>query len=482
MHKFKSISKKWIAGSLMSGFVLAGCGSGTSNPASAGSVDSQGATTLPNGAQLSGASGTVLLESGKMTRRELTLAGGSSVVDLKLNAIVTPLQGTGADSASSGSGLKVSIQNPDLQTGETSSTEVELDASSVTQGNYRVQFVAANLPGNPIVGTFYTSVANTNMVKASYVQLSATGSLLAITASGYNLSNIIIFAFADPTTSQVDGSYLAAMQTAINNEPQGSLNFISLGGQFGLPSNFSNISQVVSNVASQIQSYNSQLKGGSISGVDLDLEGDFSPDQIQQLAQGFKAQGLLVSVAPQVYNTGSNVVASSDPSNLVLTAGSPGSNLNTYGPAIAGGNVDYIFAQTYNTGNWTVDGVSEANVQFFTAIANALNNSVKEDCSGNLSVGSSLCIPQGTQIVIGEVSNARAATNANSIFGSDGATPYNQAGVLSQLASRVTSVLQNDRYISGVMQWSLNNDYMPTGWGDSYASVGAFSTVIFGGQ
>lgn len=36
--------------------------------------------------------------------------------------------------------------------------------------------------------------------------------------------------------------------------------------------------------------------------------------------------------------------------------------------------------------------------------------------------------------------------------------------------------------IAGVMVWSLNNDYMPQDWNDTYATAGAFSTIIFGAE
>ncbi len=250
------------------------------------------------------------------------------------------------------------------------------------------------------------------------------------------------------------------------------------------PENFKNVDNVIYNITSQIDSYNHQLVGGKISGVDLDLEGAFTPETIQQLARGFKAKGLIVSVAPQVYTTGEpQDVDVANPFNLVLTAGYPGnSNLNTYGPAIAEGSVDYILAQTYNTGSWKVGGYTEGQIEFFTSIATALNNSVKDDCSANLSPTSQLCIPKQTHIVIGEVSNAGASGNVNNIFGSNGTTSYSQANVLSQLKTQIDNVITNQNNISGVMQWSLNNDYMPNGWSDNYAKSGAFSGTIFNAQ
>ena len=174
---------------------------------------------------------------------------------------------------------------------------------------------------------------------------------------------------------------------------------------------------IINNVSGQIAAYNAKLIGGKISGVDLDLEGSIDAATITALAQAFNAKGL-VAAAPQVINlsAGSNVEPA-NPTNLGLSSGG---NNNQYGPAIAAGYVDYILAQTYNSGGWTVGGVEENNVNFFATISQALNNSVKSSCTGV----TTLCIPQNVQIAIGEPSNAGASGTLNNIFGSTGTTYY----------------------------------------------------------
>jgi chitinase len=322
------------------------------------------------------------------------------------------------------------------------------------------------------------SSANADMIKASYLQLDAVGSLGSVTQSGYASSNILLFAFANLTSPNVNPTYLAAMQTAINNESPGTLNILSIGGQYATSAaiNIHTVNAIVSNVSGQIDGYNAQLRNGKISGVDLDLENEIDAETISALAKAFKTRGFSVSAAPQVYLTSGNQVNSADPFNLALTSG--GAH-NQYGPAIASGYVDYIFAQTYNTGGWTVDNHQENDVGFFSAIARALNSTVKNDCRNS----GVLCIPSTTKIAIGQVANAGASGTMNNVFASNGSISYNQAAILGSLSSQWKAMQadpSNYGYIKGIMQWSLNNDYMPNGWGDTFATPGAFSATLFG--
>uniref|UniRef100_UPI0018F0F2A8 glycosyl hydrolase family 18 protein n=1 Tax=Vibrio cholerae TaxID=666 RepID=UPI0018F0F2A8 len=90
--------------------------------------------------------------------------------------------------------------------------------------------------------------------------------------------NMLIFAFADTTTSAINQDYLIQIQTAINSEAAGTINLLSIGGANNSNiSDSTDVSTLVSNIVTQINTYNQQLQGGKISGVDLDLEGSFSP-------------------------------------------------------------------------------------------------------------------------------------------------------------------------------------------------------------
>lgn len=326
-----------------------------------------------------------------------------------------------------------------------------------------------------------TSTAATDMLKVAYIDV--TGDVSAITASGYAAPNILVFAFADVTTNQMKPTWLANIVTAVKNEQPGALNFLSLGGQYGDAATFSStgLTAATQHILAQIDSINSQLPDGKkINGVDLDLENQgWTPDMIATLAHNFKAAGLLVSVAPQLYTADASLSSdldSANPTNLGMTSAG---NSNDYQQAVASGDVDYIFAQTYNTSGWTIDGYSENQLEFFTAVSQALNNSVKDSCSAT---ATSACIPSSVKIAIGEPSNGAASGNANNIFGSSGDTSYDQSSILAGLMSAWSNVQTSAPHISGIMEWSLNNDYNPSGFGagDSYAKAGAFTSAIFG--
>lgn len=341
---------------------------------------------------------------------------------------------------------------------------------------------------NPITTDKTTTQATTNkLIKAAYVQLDASGSLSAISSNGYKAANVIIFGFADTSSATTNSAYKTAIQNAINSESSGTVNLLSIGGQ--TVSSMSDTATIVSNITTQISAYNSELTGGKIDGVDLDLEGGFTAEQIKALASGFKNNGLKVSVAPQVYLSSGSEVDSNNPTNLVLTSGSPYSNQSNYTPAIAGGYVDYIMVQTYNTSGWTIklnnNSYAENQVGFFKAVAAALNNTVKTSCNGYESNTTSICIPSSTAVVIGTVANAGAASNTANIFGVSAGNCYNQASILASLESDIQTMQtdsSNYKYFAGVMVWSLNNDYYPSGWSDTSAVAGAFSSKIFGAE
>ena len=348
-------------------------------------------------------------------------------------------------------------------------------------GTYTIPIYASSAANASIVSVLHVYIGTNSMLKVSYIDITASGSLASITAGGYAASNVLVYAFAPVNTSSINSDYLTAIQGAISKQGQGTVNLLSIGGQNGTASAMSDTATVVKNITAQIAAYNSQLRNGRIDGVDLDLENNFTSDQILALAKGFKAAGLLVSTAPQVYySTGSNVDPE-NPTNLILTSGGSSSiNQNVYGAAIAGGYVDYIMAQTYNTSGWTVGNYNESQPEFFSAIARALNVTVKSSCSGV----STLCIPTGTKIVIGQPANA--GSGGFTIFNPTAASPipsYNQAAILTSLNSQISTVLQDStKYgaISGVMMWALNNDYSPQSFGDGYAASGGFSSAIYG--
>ncbi|NQT30502.1 MAG: hypothetical protein HQ596_08005 [Candidatus Saganbacteria bacterium] len=342
-------------------------------------------------------------------------------------------------------------------------------------------FVSIILPILLVAGCNVLNPSNgssNNLLKASYIQLGATGSLTEISASAIASLVVVIFAFGDITTESIDTSYLTWIQTFMDHGAADSVCFLSIGGEFVTPAQITaagGVDAVVANLVAQITSYNSNLTSGSISGVDLDLENAVDATTINGLAQGFKAADLTVCIAPQVYLSSGTTIDPENPSNLVLTSGGALATTNSYGLAISNGYVDYIMVQTYNSGGFTVNGYAENNVEFVKSISEALNNAK-----------SILSIPDETKIFVGTVANQCAGGQYN-IFNPDLGWPfpvaYDQQSILDQLQIDILAMESdstNYGNISGIMFWSLSNDYMPSGWGDTYAVEGGFSKTICG--
>lgn len=466
-------------------FIFSACSNDNSSDSSQALVsytEPSGKTVLPSQTTVSTTAKTLFIDQGKGVSTAIIAEGSDQEEHLSLQADVYKVTTDGLVATNE---ISTNFKVSSISTkGEIKKTTVLIDAANAASGDYLLQVKASSAysGGNNILATIPVSVKDGNPLKASYLQLDAIGSLSSITSSGYATSNIMIFAFADISSKSSNASYLSAMQTAINNASSGTINFLSIGGQTATTGtiNAQSVTSILSNVDAQIKAYNSALSNGKISGVDLDLENGIDADTIYALAKGFHDLGYAVSVAPQVYVAqGSSAINSSSPTNLVLTSGAVGSDYNQYGKAISSGYVDYILAQTYNTGGFTIDGYSENSPTFFQKAALALNNVVSKDCTSSVA----LCIPEHANILIGQVSNAGASGTVNNVFGSNGTSSYDQSAILNTLLSYVNTALASEAgysYIDGIMQWSLNNDYMPSGWGDSYATSGAFSTILFG--
>ncbi len=343
-----------------------------------------------------------------------------------------------------------------------------------------------------------------SFVKAAYVDAFATGAVGQITASGWQTPNILVIAFADPTTASSNATIASALSTAATNRPasaSGNATFLSIGGATVVPSSWpQSPATLAANMTAQINAYNAGLTGNNqVAGVDLDLENGFTSATVNSIAQAMKSQvlangkPLLVSIAPQVVGvTGVNVDATS-PTNLGLSAG--GIN-NNFGLAVQNGFVDDILAQTYNTGptgivlnnvtntnGQVVNGINESNILFAQGIAQALNSAVQTSCAS----ATTLCIPATAKILVGEPVN-QGAGGTYTIFNptAPAAPPvqYDQTAILSTLASELNYIFSGNRplysHITGVAVWQLGNDYAPRLYGDAYAVNGGFSTRIFG--
>lgn len=321
-----------------------------------------------------------------------------------------------------------------------------------------------------------------NLIKAAYVDMSAATAYDAIPNTGFASANVIVFGFADVTTRVMPDAQSKQIQKVMRSETSGTVNFLSLGGEYAKPETFNanTVSQIASNIIAQINDFNSK-NTVKIDGVDLDLEQGIDGNTVASLANLFKQQGLKVAAAPQVYLNSGNNIDSANPSNMVLTSGGGGtpsdlSRQNVYQSALSARSIDYLFVQGYNTRGFTVDQADEGNVHFFKNAAKALNSVVKTQCSG-----SSLCIPSSTKIVMGAVANKYAGWYTPF---SNNTTVAEQQTVLNQLKADIDSMVDNSVYsnFAGTMVWSLNMDYAANLYnaGNTAYGKGAFTSTIFG--
>lgn len=382
---------------------------------------------------------------------------------------------------------------------------------------------STSTPGNNDLGGIGTPFQQT----VAYVDLTATN-LNKIPDTAYPKYNMMIYAFANPNTSSIDQKFLTSMQKIINLEAPGTVNLLSLGGQYATINTFNKntVNTILTNILAQIDSYNAKLTNGKINGVDLDLENGIDADTIYTLAAGFKAHGLKVSIAPQAFlSSGTNVPYNNDshptaPTNLVLTSGwsSAADTLhqNVYGKTIVNYMADYIIVQPYNTPGWTIGAehlhswidpthADEGTNYFLQNLIQILGANTLPTCNKNASSTDPLCIPPGIPLIIAQPANYGAASYSAFNQG-PGKTPRSQYNVLTYMGndeqdlvnpygihSILSSGAQNNDFsdraltptrqtlITGVAVWSLNNDYDPAAYGaknieaNGYTQPGMFS-------
>jgi len=397
------------------------------------------------------------------------------------SVIVLASCGGGNDVASGGAG-----------TGVTSASAVAPAASVASSNNSARTTVSPTMAAIDKVGNSFTSVPAGSILRVAYVDAFAN-TFAGIPAAGFAAPDILIYAFVQSglTSPVLDSALISAITSAAPKQSAGSKTFISIGGQNGSSATLSNTATVVSNVSAGIKALNATLpKANQVVGVDLDLENGISAATISALAVGFKQAGFLVSIAPQPiagpvqaapWNAPNVDPASPNGVTGVSSALylSSGSTSNDYGAAIASGNVDYIFAQAYNTGPGAVNigQCAETQICIVGQLATALNNLVKTSCAG--STGTPLCIPSTTRYAIG-LPSIRGAAGTYTIWQPPTGAPYNDQTILSALAAEINKAPLNGK--NGIMTWVLNADYSPgkDPYNDSYACTGGFSSVVFG--
>ena len=354
----------------------------------------------------------------------------------------------------------------------------------------------------------FASVPAGSILKVAYVDGIWTNTFSKIPAAGFAAPDIVIYSFIQNSKNNnppfnglnsitIDPILAASITSGVKQQSSSSKVFISVGGANMFPAdiNMTNANNIVNNVIAGIATLNKTLQK-PIVGVDLDLENGITAETISTLAAGFQKANFLVSIAPQPVSTSAPVAPWNLPNiNPAYPNGVPnvspalnlssGGTSNDYGAAIASGNVDYIFAQAYNTGpgGISVGGCAETQPCIVGQLATAFNNLMQLSCAGSTSP---LCIPSKTtrnnpvQYAIGVPTNqGGAAGTVNSIWGSG---IYSDRSILNTLATEITNDIPifQKKGNNGIMTWVLNADYIPTSYNDSNACVGGFSSVVFG--
>lgn len=334
-------------------------------------------------------------------------------------------------------------------------------------------------PGINIGGGISVSVTNSlpptpasEFLKVSYVDLLGAGSFSQIAANAWTQSNFIIAGFVDFTTNTPSSTIRSGFNTIANNVAANTEILFSLGGATydGTTINTGTANAIIANTVAQITTLNATL-AKPITGVDLDLENGITAQTVTNLVNGFKAQGYTVCIAPQIIATSGTNINVATPNNLGLSSGGAS---NQYGAAVASGNVDYIFTQNYNSGGFTIGGVGENNLIFLGTSTQAIANCY--------SSGYQVNIPANTKVITGTVVNTGAAFNVNNMFGVAPGNAYTQSTTLNNLNIVIATLRTQNlgNAFAGIGAWSLNNDYLPTAYGDNWAVPGAYTNTIYG--
>lgn len=315
---------------------------------------------------------------------------------------------------------------------------------------------------------FITKAQAGGFLKVSYVDLSATGALALVNPmSIYSASDIINFAFANPSSSTINSSYVSNMK-AIEAAAPNSKFFLSVGG--AISQQMTDGVAGANNVISQVQAYRNL--GIRIDGVDMDFEQGETGQVLWDFANKIKnSSNLLLSAAPQIYYLNSCSTITTSPSNVTTCmALSSGGQNDNYRSLLNNSFqfLDYLFPQAYNSPDFTINGYNETNINFYTAAATAISQYVN---------GVAQYSPVTVQVAMGEPVNRAAGSPAGTIYGTN--PVYDQASILSQLQQQINASLSTP-LIAGTMMWSTNADYDPADFEDSSAKQGAYTTTIFG--
>lgn len=335
-----------------------------------------------------------------------------------------------------------------------------------------------------------------NAIKQTFFDFTALGSIPNIDPAAFLNAMYISLAFPDITTATVNPTWKTNIVTLLNslNGQNPYVIEYAIGGATYNRASFAAVGfdTVIANIEAQISDINASLNSTAprITAVGLDLEGgDWLINDVSYFADAFKTAGFKVGGDPQIDSVAGQDISSANPTSMQLTTGY-GAN-NNYGLPLSVGLFDYISIQAYNNGAVTIDGQNQGSPNFIRNLGTALNNVVRANCTGS----DPLCIENNVAILIGTVANAGAGGSgpgARTLFNPTGAQiypsppnsipAYNQTNVLNSLHSALKVTLDNNPYILGMMEWSVNNDYSPLLYNpsDMYAIAGNFNDLIYG--
>lgn len=271
-----------------------------------------------------------------------------------------------------------------------------------------------------------------------YVDMTATGSMDAITQDQIQAYNVIIFGFA-AGDGTVDSGQMDAAQKLRQKETQGTLNLISLGGA-GEAVQLTD--DTINNLISVVETYD-------LDGIDLDIEdGAISEDEFNSFAASLSAQikaSYLMTAAPIL-------AGSSTAPTLNIPSGVSLEN------SFANDYFDAILVQAYNSGTSFAyplpsdpsQLVNETSPNIIAAAYNALQQ------NGGINSNS--------LIAIGIPANAGGAPSESNLWN---VNPFSSA--TPQIGDNIAEIKAgnygiNPAQFGGMMAWSLNTDAMPSAY------------------
>jgi chitinase len=417
-----------------------------------------------------------------------------------LNITVSGLQGTDkVNSQISDVGSKYAYVQPTIANGNGTivyKIENGLNMKVVLTANGSTEYEQNPISYNGVVNTttnfnatFSTTPpppVETKYLNVGYFDAFGIGGLAAVPNDAFAKFDMLVMGFAtscNPNACGAPNPELISAATRIAPLMKNGATFLlSIGGQndsgpfIDLTMTDVQATIYAQNLKSYITQINNNITSGvKITGVDLDIEAWNSGGVITPLTKALKEQGLIVAIAPilaSVKNT---------PATLSLTGG--GMAYSDYSGALANGYVDYLLIQAYNGGSAgviAIDGVDMGSPSFHDRIAQAMSNLVvTTSClpkTGDYYAnGSIVCIPKSanTRIIIGTVANKIAGGDWTMWLNED-KTPAGNQIILNQFTASVLKAKGYPNY-NGVMVWSLNNDWLPTAWGDTWDPAGAFT-------